>query len=179
MCHPIQSIRDAAIDFFASAAKKLGPVDTFAFLAPIVEPFQRKTVAPLPLLSPSLSSSNEHNKSKDSVLLWATCPDAFQDAQSLRAALRDPPLSESYDRAVASLLQSNFASADDLNNFANTVILESLAIEESVQPLVPYILATLEARRRQNARVLDFPQTPRCAEQVYTCGGRCANERWF
>ena len=155
MCHPIQSIRDAAIGFFASAAKKLGPVDTFAFLAPIVEPFQRKTLAPLPSSSPSLSSSNEHNKSKDSVLLWATCPDAFQDAQSLRAALRDPPLSESYDRAVASLLQSNFASADDLNNFANTVILESLAIEESVQPLVPYILATLEARRRQNARVLE------------------------
>ena len=80
--------------------------------------------------------------------------DAFQDPQSLQAALRDPPLIESYDRAVASLLQSKFTSAEDLNNFANTVILESLAIEESVQPLVPYILAALEARRRKNARIL-------------------------
>ena len=34
-----------AIDFFASAAKKLGPVDTFAFLAPIVEPFSKKNSA--------------------------------------------------------------------------------------------------------------------------------------
>jgi len=150
MCHPIQSIRDAAIDFFASAAKKLGPVDSFALLAPIVEPFQRGAMASFS--SPSLLSSTEHNKSSDSLSVWVTCPDAFQDAQSIRAALRDPPLCESYDRAVASLLQSNFVSADDWNNFANTVILESLAIEESVQPLVPYILATLEARRRKNAR---------------------------
>ena len=150
MCHPIQSIRDAAIDFFASAAKKLGPVDSFALLAPIVEPFQRGAMASFS--SPPLLSSTEHNKSSDSLSVWVTCPDAFQDAQSIRAALRDPPLCESYDRAVASLLQSNFVSADDLNNFANTVILESLAIEESVQPLVPYILATLEARRRKNAR---------------------------
>ena len=156
MCHPIQSIRNAAIDFFASAAKKLGPVDTFALLAPIVEPFQRKTVTTLPSSSSSSSPplSSTDNDREDSALLWVACSDAFQDPQSLQAALRDPPLIESYDRAVASLLQSKFTSAEDLNNFANTVILESLAIEESVQPLVPYILATLEARRRKNARIL-------------------------
>ena len=97
--------------------------------------------------SPPLSSTD--NDREDSALLWVACSDAFEDPQSLQAALRDPPLIESYDRAVASLLQSKFTSAEDLNNFANTVILESLAIEESVQPLVPYILATLEARRRK------------------------------
>ena len=71
MCHPIQSIRNAAIDFFASAAKKLGPVDTFALLAPIVEPFQRKTVTTLPSSSSSSSPplSSTDNDREDSAVV--------------------------------------------------------------------------------------------------------------
>ena len=145
MCHPIQSIRDSAIHFFASSAKKLGSVDAFALLAPIAEPF---------LQNNRRGKDGGNNNMNETILLWIACPDVFQDAQSLRSALRDPPSNAAYDSAVELLVKSNFVSAADLSNFANAVILESLSIDDSVQPLVPYILSTLEARRRRNARTI-------------------------
>ena len=81
LCHPSAVVRNAAQEFFSTAAKSLGPVDAFTFLVPIVKPFLDKS-------DPSRFK------------LLSLTPEFLNEPEVLAMCLYPPPTRSAFESAV-------------------------------------------------------------------------------
>lgn len=85
LCHPSAAVRNAALQFFSTASKSIGPVDAFASLVPIVKPFL---------------DNSDPNRLK----LLSLTPEFLNEPDVLAMCVYPPPSRSAFEAAVAQAL---------------------------------------------------------------------------
>jgi len=82
LCHPSAAARNAALQFFSTASKSIGPVDAFTSLVPIVKPFL---------------DNSDANRLK----LLSVTPEFLNEPDVLAMCVYPPPSRSAFEAAVA------------------------------------------------------------------------------